>query len=305
MHIQSLGYIGIGSSKVDEWRTFFDVLGLAGVGGPITAPPDIAADTAWFKLDERAWRIAVHSGAHEGLAYTGWEVAGRAAFEHGVEHLQRSGVKVFEGSDALRATRGVADVAQYDDPFGNAHEIFYGAMVDEDTPVFPHAASGFLTKDVGVGHVLFVVPSVEEAVDFYGRVMGLRVTDRFAWGPNGAVFMHANARHHSLAFIDLPLPGGPGLNHFMVEASSMVDVGRAYDRAMDSRLNIVNSLGQHSNDPMLSFYTESPSGFNVELGWNGLMIDESTWSVRTFVGRGELWGHRGVFMDNIADAKVD
>lgn len=305
MQLRSLGYIGIGSNKLDEWRAFLDVMGLASSSGPITAPPDIAADTAWFAMDERSWRIAVHRGNTEGLAYVGWEVAGRGEFDAAVEHLARSGVKVHEGSDALRATRGVADVAQFCDPFANTHEVFYGPMIDEEPAVLPHAASGFLTSDVGVGHVLYVVPSVDEAVDFYGRVMGLRVTDRFAWGPNGAVFMRTNSRHHSLAFIDLPLPGGPGLNHFMVEARALTDVGRAYDRAMDNRLNIVNSLGQHSNDPMLSFYTESPSGFNVELGWNGLMVDEAAWSVRTFVGRGELWGHRGAFMDDIADAKVD
>lgn len=305
MQLRSLGYIGIGSNKVDEWRSFLDVMGLAASPGPITAPPDITQGTAWFKMDDWSWRIAVHQGATEGLSYVGWEIGGRDEFNAGVEHLTRSGIKVQTGSDALSATRGVADVAQFNDPFGNTHEIFYGAMVDEEPVVLPHAASGFLTGDVGLGHVLYVVPSVDEAVDFYSRVMGLRVTDRFAWGPNGAVFMRTNDRHHSLAFIDLPLPGGPGLNHFMVEALTLTDVGRAYDRSMDRKLPIVNTLGQHSNDPMLSFYTESPSGFNVELGWNGLMVDETNWSVRTFVGRGELWGHRGDFMDSIADAKVD
>ena len=134
--------------------------------------------------------------------------------------------------------------------------------------------------------------------------MGFRVTDKFSWGPNGAVFMRSTARHHSLAYIDLPIPGGPGLNHFMIEAKSLEDVGRAYDRAMDAHVNIVNSLGQHSNDPMLSFYVQSPSGFNVELGWKGLMVDDSNWTVRTYTGRGEMWGHRGMFMDDIADAKV-
>lgn len=305
MQLSSLGYLGIGSGKLAEWRTFLDVLGLAPSIGPITAPPDLAGQTAWFAMDDRAWRIAVHQSDVEGLAYVGWEMASRDVFERGLEHLARSGVKVLEGTDALRATRGVADVAQFADPFGNTHEIYWGPMVDETPLVLPHAATGFVTGDVGLGHVLYVVPSVDEALAFYERVMGFRLTDRFAWGPNGAAFMHTNRRHHSLAFIDLPLPGGPGLNHFMVEAQALIDVGRAYDRAMDARLDIVNSLGQHSNDPMLSFYVASPSGFNVELGCDGLMIDEASWTIRTYVGRGELWGHRGVFMDDIAEAKVD
>jgi 2,3-dihydroxybiphenyl 1,2-dioxygenase len=305
MQLRSLGYVGIGSDKTDEWRAFMDVMGLAAAAGPVTAPQDGAGDTLWFKMDERSWRVAVHRADAETFSYAGWEVAGRTAFDAAVDHLQRSGVKVSEGSDAVRAMRGVADVAQFEDPFGNHHELFYGPMVDEAPSVFPHGGSGFLTGDVGLGHVLYVVPSAAEAVDFFGRVMGLRVTDQFAWGPNGAVFMRTNARHHSLAFIDLPLPGGPGLNHFMIESPSLTDVGRAYDRAMDGKLNIVNSLGQHSNDPMLSFYTQSPSGFNVELGWNGLMVDDASWSVRTYTGRGEIWGHRGMFMDDVAGAKVD
>ncbi|HEV8299225.1 MAG TPA: VOC family protein [Acidimicrobiales bacterium] len=304
MQLRGLGYIGIGSNRLDEWREFLDAMGVAASAGPLTAPQEDGQDACWFKLDEWSWRIAVHRGDAETVTYAGWEVAGRARFEAAVDHLQRSGVKVQEGSQAVRSMRGVADVAQFEDPFGNAHEIFYGPLIDEEPPNFPHAGTGFLTGDVGLGHVLYVVPSAAEAVDFYTRVMGLRVTDQFAWGPNAAVFMRANARHHSLAFIDLPLPGGPGLNHFMIEARSLTDVGRAYDRSMNAKLNIVNSLGQHSNDPMLSFYTQSPSGFNVELGWNGLMVDENTWSVRTYAGRGEIWGHRGVFMDSVADSKA-
>jgi hypothetical protein len=34
------------------------------------------------------------------------------------------------------------------------------------------------------------------------------------------------------------------------------------------------------------------------------MVDDDTWSVRTWTGRGELWGHRGDFMDDISAAKV-
>ncbi len=278
-----------------------DVLGV----GESAGPPAGDADTLWLRMDERTWRIAVHAGDDGAFAYAGWELAGPVEFADMVSHLQRPGVKTDLGSDALRAARGVLDVAAFDDPFGNRHEIYYGPIVDEEAFVAPHGGSGFVTDGVGLGHVLYVVPSAKEALDFFARVMGFKVTDQFAWGPNSAVFMHTTPRHHSLAYIDLPLPGGPGLNHFMIDSNRLEDVGRAYDRAMDNDVTIVNSLGQHSNDPMLSFYARSPSGFNVELGWNGLVIDESTWTVRTYTGRGEMWGHRGMFMDDVASAKDD
>ena len=101
------------------------------------------------------------------------------------------------------------DVAAFDDPFGNRHEIYYGPIVDEDPFVPPHGGSGFVTDGVGLGHVLYVVPSCTEALDFFTRMMGLKVTDQFAWGPNGAVFMHTTPRHHSLAYIDLAAPWRP------------------------------------------------------------------------------------------------
>ena len=231
MELRGLGYIGIATRDVAAWRSLMvDVLGV----GDSAGPPGANGDTLYLKMDDRCWRIAVHPGEDEQCAYAGWELPSEEEFDDAVAHLQRSGIKVRPGTDALRAARGVLDVAQFDDPFGNHHELFYGPMVDEFVFIPPSGGSGFVTDGVGLGHALYVVPSCNDATDFFGRVMGFRVTDKFSWGPNGAVFLRSTPRHHSLAYIDLPIPGGPGLNHFMIEAKTLEDVGRAYDRAMDA-----------------------------------------------------------------------
>ena len=36
-----------------------------------------------------------------------------------------------------------------------------------------------------------------------------------------------------------------------------------------------------------------------------MMIDEDNWTVRTYTGRGEMWGHRGAFMEDLESTKVD
>ena len=95
-----------------------------------------------------------------------------------------------------------------------------------------------------------------------------------------------------------PLNLEPGFNHVMLEALSMQDVGRAWDRVQQAGTPIVMSLGQHANDPMLSFYVESPSGPSIEFGCAGTLIDEASWVVRE-VGPNEIWGHRGPTMDEI------
>ena len=52
------------------------------------------------------------------------------------------------------------------------------------------------------------------------------------------------------------------------------------------------SVGQHTNDRELSFYCVTPSGFELELGWNPIMVgpDEATWEPTTYQGI-SIWGH--------------
>lgn len=42
---------------------------------------------ALFRMDSRAWRIAVHPGEEDDLAYTGYEVANAAALAQMTERL--------------------------------------------------------------------------------------------------------------------------------------------------------------------------------------------------------------------------
>jgi hypothetical protein len=59
----------------------------------------------------------------------------------------------------------------------------------------------------------------------------------------------------------------------MVELFSFDDVGQAYDLALaeEGRINV--TLGRHINDEVTSFYSNSPSGFMVEYGWGGRIIE--------------------------------
>jgi 3,4-dihydroxy-9,10-secoandrosta-1,3,5(10)-triene-9,17-dione 4,5-dioxygenase len=106
----------------------------------------------------------------------------------------------------------------------------------------------------------------------------------------GLYFMHAdNPRHHSLALMGAPVPNG--CVHIMLEARTLDDVGYALDRCMASGAHISSSFGKHSNDQMLSFYVQTPAGFDLEFGCHGLQPDWSTW-VPTHSLVPDLWGHR-------------
>jgi hypothetical protein len=69
--------------------------------------------------------------------------------------------------------------------------------------------------------------------------------------------------------------------------------GRAYDLVRSRKLPLVLSLGQHSNDRMTSFYMKTPSGFSMEYGWGGLLVDDAVWHVKHH-STTKLWGHDGL-----------
>ncbi|MBW2361552.1 MAG: VOC family protein [Deltaproteobacteria bacterium] len=304
MGMRGLGYIGLASSDLAPWRAFAtDFLGLM----PAPAPTPAAAEdgSLFFRMDDRSWRLAVHPAERGGLAYAGWELSDRPALDAAVERARAAGAEIETPSEAERAARGVTELVRIRDPWGFVHELFTGAAYALEVPfVSPAGVSGFLTQGVGMGHMLLTVPDLRQAEAFYVEALGLRVTDRMDMGGGkGAAFLRASPRHHSLAVSDV-LPD-PNLHHFMIEAKRLDDVGRAWDRVQDLGIPIKMSLGQHANDPAVTFYAETPAGFDVEFGWKGLIVDEASWCVREFGGSGEIWGHRGVAMEAITDARAD
>jgi hypothetical protein len=71
-----------------------------------------------------------------------------------------------------------------------------------------------------------------------------------------------------------------------VEVCSLDDVGQGYDLAQLEEGCVAYTLGRHTNDYMISFYSHSPSGFFVECGWGGHVIDPETWRrMRPMTGR--------------------
>jgi biphenyl-2,3-diol 1,2-dioxygenase len=150
-----------------------------------------------------------------------------------------------------------------------------------------------------MGHVVYQSSDYPKTVAFAQDVLGLSVTDTITAqaGPLPEIrievsFMHTNERHHSFAVApQQPIPGQKRLHHFMVEVGSVEDVGFARDRCLAMGLSVVQDIGQHPNDRMISFYGATPSGFLVEFGWGGVKVDQSNWQVRRYDKFSE-WGHR-------------
>ena len=153
-----------------------------------------------------------------------------------------------------------------------------------------------MTGTIGMGHTVLPAPAFEETVKFCTEVMGFDLSDLFNFqpaGPEGPTlpihFFHCNnRRHHSLALAGFPVPSG--CVHVMVEVESVPEVGRAIDRMLAHKVQQTATLGQHTNDKMISFYMRSPSNFDVEYGYGGAVVDWSEHVAHEFT-RVSLWGH--------------
>jgi 3,4-dihydroxy-9,10-secoandrosta-1,3,5(10)-triene-9,17-dione 4,5-dioxygenase len=143
---------------------------------------------------------------------------------------------------------------------------------------------------MGMGHAVFFVDDLDATMAFYTTLLGFRISDYVTMGRTRLGFLHCNPRHHSLAFLHAP-GGRKRAHHFMMQLQDINTMGRTYDVVEAGAAPLLTTLGQHSNDQMVSFYMRNPSGFGVEYGWGGLEIDDACWQVQTLEG-GSTWGHK-------------
>jgi 2,3-dihydroxybiphenyl 1,2-dioxygenase len=289
MTIQALGYLGIGTDKLDDWTNFATGwLGMQAI--------DRGAGVRAFRMDDRKQRLVIDRALREGQRYFGWEVADAASLDVLAARLEGAGVAVKREPAMLADQRFVSGLISFADPVGNRLEAFHGAQV-ADEPFRPgRSVSGFRTGALGMGHAVLMVPSIDAALPFYRDLLSFRISD-YIRQPFAAYFLHVNPRHHSLALFE---GHRSGMHHLMVELFSFDDVGQGYDIALGEQDRVVATLGRHPNDLVTSFYVRTPSDILVEYGWGGREVDDATWMPSEMTGVGSFWGHHGLF-DSLAD----
>lgn len=287
--VSQLGYVGFGVSDMPQWLEFArDVLGLQvngeGLGG-----------SAYLRMDSYHHRIELVPNEADDILFKGWEVKDAAALQQIASQVRAFGIEVAEGTAEEAAERMVLGLIKFDDPAGAATEIYYGPRIDQTAFVSPRGISGFCADDLGLGHLGVTVQDPQTYLRFYTEALGAKMSDiiRVSHGDMtmALTFLHVNPRHHSLAIVDSRgQKPDKHLNHFMIEVPDLDDVGRAHGLFQHRGLYTGN-LGRHTNDHMFSFYAETPSGFMIEYGHGGKLIeDEEKWQVQLHTAP-SIWGH--------------
>jgi 2,3-dihydroxybiphenyl 1,2-dioxygenase len=285
MEILGLGYVGIESPHVEDWSEYGpQVLGFG-------LAPSLPG-TVLLRMDERHHRIAIHAGERDQLAYLGWELRNRPAFLAAVQRLEASGFDVTVGDEALETERAVHGVAWFIGPDEVRHEVFYGQAFDPHSFIPGRAHAGFVAGEGGLGHVVLAVPELTPEIEhFMSDVM------EFGWYGSGLskgrlAFYRPkhNRRTHALGYA--VMPGLRGLQHIGIEVKELDDVGIAYDLVQERGIRLMATLGRHTQDPVISFYSFTPSGFPLEYLWGGAEDTPAQPFVEGKPQRLSVWGHK-------------
>ena len=138
-----------------------------------------------------------------------------------------------------------------------------------------------------LGHVLFFTPDVARQIDFYTRVLGLKLSDRVK---NFVAFLRCTTDHHNLAFLE---SNGPGFHHASFQVGSLDEIALGAMRMRDAGWQRGWGVGRHVIGSNYFYYTRDPWGSFAEYYHDLDYIPEQcAWVPRDFPEEDSLyrWG---------------
>jgi 2,3-dihydroxybiphenyl 1,2-dioxygenase len=284
-----LGYLVIETNRFADWRRFgTDAVGMC------ADEPD--SDRLRFRLDEHRCRFLLQRGPAEDVTAVGWHLDDHETLDAVARRVSDAlDLPVEEAAADEAELRGVERLVRFPGPKGLVHEVFTHPLVDAQ------ASGRFVTGEGGFGHIAVTTKRPEELHAYYRTVFDARLTDFIDETISGVKlkirFLRVNERHHSVALaathgvrVD---PIRTRIQHLNVQAVRLDDMVESYRRMSELGFRMAQTIGQHSNDRELSYYVRTPSGFEWEVGWNPIVVDEKTWEPSTHQGI-SLWGHTPV-----------
>jgi len=271
-----LGYVVVQSQRLTDWHRFgVDAIGLH--------VDELTRDALRFRLDD-----------HE-------------TFDVALGRVRAAGLPAVEANADEAALRGVERLWRFPGPKGVSTEVFTRARTTSAPLRMQNAA--FVTGRSGMGHLAITTTRPEQLHTYWNNLLDLRLSDRITEriGPAKLQirFLRSGERHHSIALANVAGlrmdPIRTSVQHVNIEVARLDDLLASFQRVTDLGFAMSWSVGQHTNDRELSYYCVTPSGFELEVGWNPVVITpelEATWEPSHYEGI-SIWGHT-VVGENVA-----
>ena len=283
--VTELGYMRLGVSDLEAWKAYATLLGLE-------IEEEADSGRVYLRMDRWHHRIVLEQNDADDMLAAGLRLAGPQEFHEFKEKLSAQGIAFELASREECIDHKVLEFLTTTDPSGVPLEVFHGPRVDTHRPFHPARPmfGRWVTGAGGVGHVMLKSNNFQQSADFCRDVLGMRggVEYRISRGDGPPVdlwFFHCNERDHTFSY---GFPTEKYLQHLMLEVDNLDDVYYAYER-VKGKYPIAIELGKHANDQVFSFYSVSPSGFQIEIGFGS---DPAKHQSEFYVG--DTYGHQFV-----------
>jgi catechol 2,3-dioxygenase-like lactoylglutathione lyase family enzyme len=146
---------------------------------------------------------------------------------------------------------------------------------------------GSKTQPRRLGHVLLFTPDMERQIDFYTRVLGMKLSDR---SQKIVAFMRCTTDHHNLALLS---SSGPGFHHGSFEVGNVDEIAMGALRMQEAGYQPAWGIGRHVIGSNFFWYMRDPWGSFAEYFHDIDVIPEScVWEARDFPPEEALysWG---------------
>lgn len=274
--IHSIGGFSLIVPSLDDARAFYGAFGLQ--------VQDTAEGVSLHT--ENGWRWGdVVQGARKRMRHLCFHCYA-ADYDALRARLAAQGVETFAAPGWASERDGARDSTWFADPDGLTIELRPGAKTTLDAAVrhaLRHPVDGVRAaanrrdrprvRPVRLSHIMRFTADVPRSIDFYSRVLGLRLSDRsgdhvaFLHGPHGS-------DHHLMAFAK---SAGPGLHHFSWDVPTIEHVGLGAMHMAASGYVDGWGVGRHVLGSNYFFYVADPWGsfseYSAEMDFIPASID--------------------------------
>jgi catechol 2,3-dioxygenase-like lactoylglutathione lyase family enzyme len=240
--------------------------------------------------------VQIHAGPKKRLHHVAFGAPG-PEFAATKASIERAGVKLLDPpkgvagdglwlrdpDDNLVNVRDEATPAAPADPPLRLNSPGHAQRIGERG--YPEAGSGATPRRLG--HVLLFTPDVDRQLDFYTRVLGMKLSDRCQ---KIIAFLRCTPDHHNLALLTSK---GPGFHHGSFEVGNVDEIAMGAAQMQDKGWKPGWGLGRHVIGSNFFFYMRDPWGSFAEYFHDIDHIPEScAWEPRDFPEADALyrWG---------------
>jgi catechol-2,3-dioxygenase len=194
--------------------------------------------------------VELRRGTSVGCRKLSFEIDPHTDLNDAEKTLAKLGIRADRSNDPAP---GIANVITFTDPKGTQIELFtaWHSLDSKDSP------KGI--EVVKLGHVAYFTPDLEKTMEFYGNVLGFKVSD---WIGDFFVFMRCNPDHHTVNFFK---GDKPHLHHIAFELENFEQMKTACDTLARNKIDLSWGPLRHGPGHNISIYYRESDDQIVEL----------------------------------------